>query len=495
MAKAKRTACAFLAAFLLILAPVRSYGAATAVVTAGGYAVSHILAACGILLGTGAAAVLIGTWDDADTYRVQGAAGKLGAYAQHVYDGARDAAGEAMEKYQKIEETLTALVSSKWGNAVSGIRLLVEDLKVYCTHLYGYGYSGQFWHVPAVPVDEIWNVTQWSSTDCFPLPTTPAALVPAVANDPDFTLYLTSYCVSPYGSAMNIQNWYYANTLDIFEVYDQASMTLTTYQRNAENSTYTEYAGAAYSAYVYEDGTLKYNVDAMSYWYRSTVFCVPADAGALPFPVFGTLADAENYVSTGAAENTYEAGAVPMQVDAFREDLAALDVEAVSDVLTLPQTEDAAAENMASLEAVYPGAAVKDVEQVLSENGLAVTITDVPVEGEQTIPGQIADVIEGILAADPDEAEEKLSLPAMMKEKFPFCIPFDFIHLVKALAAEREVPRFEIPLEFHYGDFHYSELFIVDMSMFDPVVSVFRVMLDLLFCAGLIAATRSLIRG
>jgi len=474
----------------------------TAAVTVGAYAIQHVLAACGILLGAGATAVLIGTWEDRNAYFQAGAAKQLGSYAQNVYDGARDTASGSMEKYQAIEETLIALVSSKWGEAVSGIRLLADDLKTYCKLIYGYGRAGEYWHVPSVPVDKVWNKTQWSTRDFFPLPTSPAVLVPPVANDPSYTLFLSSYCISPYATAMNIQNWYYENSLDIFGVYDAANMILTTYQRDAANGKYALYYGTAYSAFINEDGTLKYDVSSTSYWQRETILCIPEDAGALPFPVFGSLTDAEAYVVTGEAVNTYVAGTVPMQVEAFREDVAALDVGAISDVLTLPQTGEAAAENMATLESVYAGAVATDLEQVLADNGIAVNVTDVPVEGDvsiidsiKAIPGQIADVITGALTVDQAEAEEKLSIPAMVKDKFPFCIPFDFIHLVQALAAEREVPRFEIPLEFHYHNFHYSEVFVVDMAVFDPAITIFRVMQDLLFCAGLVVATRNLIRG
>jgi len=508
-AKLKRGACVFFAAVFLVMTPSRSHGAATVAVTVGGYAIEHVLAACGILLGTGAVVVLIGSWDDADTYYALGAAKKLGSYAQRVYDRARDTAREDMEKYQEIETALIALVTSGWGEAVSGIRPLVEDLKLYTKQIYGYGYSGQFWHVPAVPADQIWNVTEWSSLDFFPLPSSPAVLVPPVANNPNYTLFLTCYCKSSYKDTMNIQNWYFLNSADIFGVYDPVNRVLTTYQRDAANSSYALYSGTAYSAYVLEDGTLKYNVSSTSWWNRSTVLCDPADAGSLPFPVFGNMADAEAYVATGDAVNTYVSGTIPMQVDAFREDIAALDTGAVSDVLTLPLTEDAAAENIAALESVYPDAAAADLGQVLTDNGIAVTVTDVtdiPDEsvgaGDQSIldsigaiPDRIADVLNDALTIDSAEAEKKLSLPTMVMDKFPFCIPFDFIHLIGALATEKEVPRFEIPLKFDYQDFHYEQVFIVDMSLFDPVIMILRVMLDLLFCAGLIAVTRNLIRG
>ena len=89
------------------------------------------------------------------------------------------------------------------------------------------------------------------------------------------------------------------------------------------------------------------------------------------------------------------------------------------------------------------------------------------------------------------EVEEQLSVPGIISEKFPFCIPFDVIYLIETLAADRETPRFVIPIDIKYEFVQYHE----DFSQWDPAVAIFRVMLDLLFCACLIAATRSLIRG
>ena len=52
-----------------------------------------------------------------------------------------------------------------------------------------------------------------------------------------------------------------------------------------------------------------------------------------------------------------------------------------------------------------------------------------------------------------------------------------------------------IPMKFDYEFFHYDEEFVVDFAEWDKAVTVLRVMLDVLFCAGLIVGTRSLIRG
>lgn len=502
MVKLRRITCVLFAALFLVTAPAKSYGAPAVAVAVGGYTVGHVLAACGVLAGTAAVTVLIGTWDDRDTYLAQGAAKKLGAYAQNVYDKARDTASGAAEKYQQIEETMISLVTAGWGDTVSGVQLLVEDIKPYLKTIYGYGYTGELWHVPTVPVDQTWAESEWSTLDFYPLPT--AGLVPPVSTDGNHTLFLTNYLTCAYAGAMNVLNWYYLSTADIFGIYDPVSMVLTTYQRNAEESTYSEYRAYACSAYVNEDGSLRFSYGSTSWWQRATMLCTPADAGSLSFPVFGTVEDAEHYVATGEAINTYVSGTMPMEVDAFREDIAALDAANISDVFTLPETEDIAAERLALLESTFADASAAELSQVLTDSGLAVDVTDIPGEDVDerevvgaitALPGQIADAISDLFTMDSDQAQENLSLPAMVANKFPFCIPFDFIYLVQSLAAEKEVPVFEFPVKFDYEDFHYEHTFVLDMSVFDPAIDILRIMLDLLFCSWLISATRHLIRG
>ena len=259
MKRYKRVTCGILASLLLLACPIRaratSVGAAVAV---GSYAVSEILAALGVLAGTSAVAVLIGTWDDEDTYEAQGALNELGTYAQMVYNNARSDIEEVAEKYQAIEETLIALVTSAWGTTVTGIKALVSDLKPYLKSIYGWGYIGEQWLVPTVPDLEVWAETSWSTLDFYPLPTT--GLVPPVSTMEEYTLFLTVFCPSGYSDVANVQNWYFYNALDIFGVYDVTTKQLDFYKRDAESSSYALYSADACSAYLYEDGTFKFSL-------------------------------------------------------------------------------------------------------------------------------------------------------------------------------------------------------------------------------------------
>lgn len=510
MKRYKRVTCGILASLLLLACPIRaratSVGAAVAV---GSYAVSEILAALGVLAGTSAVAVLIGTWDDEDTYEAQGALNELGTYAQMVYNNARSDIEEVAEKYQAIEETLIALVTSAWGTTVTGIKALVSDLKPYLKSIYGWGYIGEQWLVPTVPDQEVWAKTSWSTLDFYALPTTPAVLVPFMANDSSYTLFLTVFTPSSYTDVANVQNWYFNNTLDIFGIYDASAKQLYFYKRDAASSSYASYSAYTYSAYLYENGTFKYNVSSTSYWQHTSCYCSPSVAGSLAFPVFGSVTDAEYYVSTGEALNTYTSGTVPMTVEGFNEDVAGLDVDVISDALDIPASDEIAASNLIAISDAYTSGSVTDICDTLTSSGLSVTATDIPaddsadvslgdiLEGVVALPGTLVDTISDWLTVEveEEEAEEELTIPSMIAEKFPFCIPFDFIYLIETLSAERETPRFEIPIKIDYAFVNYEQVFVVDFEEWDGAVTTLRVMLDILFCACLISGTRALIKG
>lgn len=505
----KRAACAALSSVMILASPVYSYAMATgAAVTVGAYTIGCVLAAVGVLAGGAAVAVLIGSWDSEESYLSLGASGRLGCYAQMVYNNARSSVAGVAAKYQAIELVMIASVTAQWGSSITGVRALAADLKEFLTSVYGYGTMGQTWYAPVVPDAETWGVTMWSSRDFYPLPSTPAVLVPPMVNNPDFSLFLTSYCTCTWSPEyMNVQNWYYDSTLDIFGVYDVSDRTLKTYERDAANSRYAEYAGYAYSVFVNEAGTFKYSVSSTSYWQRSALLCSPDDAGALPFPVFGSMAAAERYVSTGEVADTYVAGTVPMEVEGFRLDLASLTADILSDTFDLPSSAQAAADHASALADVYMAGTVADVKEAIRAGGLDMEgeVTDVPETGDLTLadilsgiralPGSIAQAVSDAFSFSAQEAQEQLSVPEIISSKFPFCVPFDAAYLVGILCAEPQAPRFLIPFKVDYEGFHIDEEFVVDLSAFEDAAFLLRVLLDLLFCACLISGTRSLIRG
>lgn len=500
----KRFLCALFSSILFFLSPVHAYASVTAAVTVVYYAVYCILAACGVMVSFSMLDTLIGDWASETEYLRRGAERKLGAYAQRVYEFARSENAAIAEKYKAIESTLLSCVSTAWGDTVTGIRPLAADINEFLKEAFGYQIEGT-WYLPTVPEDQTWGVSQWSTREAYPVPIGP--LYPSYPTDSNYTYFLTSYVESGYGSScMNVQNWYYINSLDIFGVYDVSTKVLTTYQRKAATSEYALYNAAAYSVYVNSDGSLRYTPGIQSGWTRATMLCSSTDAGSLPFPVFASLSDAQSYVTTGEAVNTYVSGTIPMEVEVFRDDVAALGTDAISDTLSFPASADLAASNVAALADVYPAGTLEDVQETVGASGLTLeNVSDVPITGDtalsdildsvRALPGAIAGSIADAFSFEASEVEEQLSVPGIISEKFPFCIPFDVIYLIEALAADRETPRFSIPIDIDYQFVQYHEEFVVDFSEWDSAVAIFRIMLDLLFCACLIAATRSLIRG
>ncbi len=86
---------------------------------------------------------------------------------------------------------------------------------------------------------------------------------------------------------------------------------------------------------------------------------------------------------------------------------------------------------------------------------------------------------------------------------FPFCIPFDLVHLIQAFEAEPEAPVFEFPLDLELEnpwtgkkilDYHHT--FELDMSDYEPVIKIFRIFEIIFFIIGLLMITRQqMIKG
>ena len=127
-------------------------------------------------------------------------------------------------------------------------------------------------------------------------------------------------------------------------------------------------------------------------------------------------------------------------------------------------------------------AAVKELsEAIVKAAGEAIPnagATDVPV----TIP------VEKYGSID----DYKLSLTSV----FPFCIPFDLINLVKVFSATPEAPKFKFPVKYPTGQGYGTYELDIDLSSFDPVAKVVRILETALFILALIKITRSnMIRG
>lgn len=86
---------------------------------------------------------------------------------------------------------------------------------------------------------------------------------------------------------------------------------------------------------------------------------------------------------------------------------------------------------------------------------------------------------------------------------FPFCIPFDLVHLIQAFEAEPEAPVFEFPFDLELEnpwtgtkilDYHHT--FKLDMSDYESVIKIFRIFEIIFFIIGLLMITRQhMIKG
>lgn len=101
---------------------------------------------------------------------------------------------------------------------------------------------------------------------------------------------------------------------------------------------------------------------------------------------------------------------------------------------------------------------------------------------------------------DPDPDPDPAPLPDMdtadykveLKGIFPFCIPFDFIALLKTLDAEPRAPCFDLPVVI--PALNYREDVKLDLSIFDDVAKVIRLCEKVSFLLFLMFVTSKVIR-
>lgn len=74
---------------------------------------------------------------------------------------------------------------------------------------------------------------------------------------------------------------------------------------------------------------------------------------------------------------------------------------------------------------------------------------------------------------------------------FPFCIPFDFIHFIKALSADPVAPCFKIPIKL--DSLGIDMVLELDLAWMDPVMEIFRLGELGCFVIMLMAATKKMI--
>ena len=90
-----------------------------------------------------------------------------------------------------------------------------------------------------------------------------------------------------------------------------------------------------------------------------------------------------------------------------------------------------------------------------------------------------------------------------LRKIFPFCIPFDLMHLLNVLDAEPEAPRFEIPVDLEADNpftgkkiVNYHTKIVIDMSDYEQPIKVIRIFEIIFFILALLLITRDqMIKG
>ena len=123
--------------------------------------------------------------------------------------------------------------------------------------------------------------------------------------------------------------------------------------------------------------------------------------------------------------------------------------------------------------------------------------TDVAVsnEAEEEAENQIATPVIDVNEYPSGEAAEQAlnGLQFDLTKIFPFCIPFDIVHIIQKFDVPRQIPHIQISLPLPgVGETLDLDL---DLTPFDGVATVLRTMELIAFVVGLAMVTRSLIRG
>ncbi len=509
--KLKRLLCGILAAFLISYSPITSYAAATSIaVTAGSYVINLILNACGIDFSLSSITTILGEWKDYQDYMDKGASGELGLFSQYLYDRSQDnSLSEELRQDALTQiEALNNVANSAWGATVSGVKGLISALKSWVSGLAGYGTDTKDFAANLDMAPFAWAMDNRISTTPYNLRTPPSyTYLAQYINSNDYVF--TSYGASPYTGFATIYNWYKPSSVDVFGFYDAERQVVEFCTKDGE--TYKSYRMFYYFDYVDANGKYKYSTYDSNYNTMSLVIVNAKYIGTLPFTVFKTASAAAQYCQTGIKADIYKPGEISIPADAINVEVQKAALKDVPDSITLPKT---AQEATARIEEI--SSAITTDEAALKEavraGGLVIdwgrddtgeTETDADANASlkditgaiDALPRDIADELEKRTETDGETARRRLTLSASIADKFPFCIPFDIAYLIQTLAAERETPVFAIPLKIEYGSFAYNETYYIDFSFFDDVAVVLRIMLDLLFCAGLISTTRNLIRG
>jgi hypothetical protein len=146
--------------------------------------------------------------------------------------------------------------------------------------------------------------------------------------------------------------------------------------------------------------------------------------------------------------------------------------------------------------AVDPSAIPEAIQQLISALNVAVNPDPGTDPGTNPGTGSDTDPEPETTPGETEETELPLDdnsqyLSPGLESVFPFCIPFDLIDCFKAFSAEAKAPCFEFPLKIER--FGIDEVVTIDLSPWEPVAEICRVLMIIAFIVALISVTRNLI--
>lgn len=201
------------------------------------------------------------------------------------------------------------------------------------------------------------------------------------------------------------------------------------------------------------------------------------------FPFFESTEDAINYLKTGSLTGLLngEAYDFPDLVKSVPEVLQPLTGTKFSPSL-LPGINTAVSNAVKSLPETSTD--TKANTETYKET-MTSTITDVAPKTEvvpqpSTTPG-----------TETGEGTEGEAYKRDLQLIFPFCIPFDFIHFIKALSADPVAPCFKIPIKL--DSLGIDMVLELDLAWMDPIMEIFRLWELGCFVIMLMASTKKMI--
>lgn len=202
------------------------------------------------------------------------------------------------------------------------------------------------------------------------------------------------------------------------------------------------------------------------------------------FPVFSTKAQAEAFLQNGDLSGllngeVYDFPELTKSVPTVMQPLTGYEFapgrlrnvnQALADAATKVQPETG----------TDTAAATKTYTQTMTDTMTEVAPKPQVVPQPSTTPG-----------TETGEGTEGEAYKRDLRLIFPFCIPFDFIHFIKALSADPVAPCFKIPIKL--DSLGIDMVLELDLAWMDPVMEIFRLGELGCFVIMLMAATKKMI--